>query len=365
MLKRKKTSLSIRRIIMDLFRFTMIATLTVVLLLVFRNWNTSVKETTQRLSQHISNGIYEEIDQFVHIPQRMNELNHGFIESGLLSEPNSKQWERFFTDVLSSYESDIYSFTYGTEAGEYYGARRNEQGIIEIVKNNNETGGSSWYYSTNEDGTAGSLVMQTGPFDPRTRVWYQDVVKANAPIMSPVYKHFVMSDLTISAGWPIYNQAGELQGVLASHMLLTDIGHHIQEVVSEFQGFAFFVERESGFLVGNSLGAPNFSVLPDGSIRRYNISSLNEDEISRAYRQYLQQDQPTFIYEGSEDHYYITTKTFVLPGVDWVLLSAIPESLLLEEVSNSTQLALMLAMIFYGLSKSSRCIDGITKPIEL
>lgn len=182
MLKRKKTSLSIRRIIMDLFRFTMIATLTVVLLLVFRNWNTSVKETTQRLSQHISDGIYEKIDQFVHIPQRMNELNHGFIESGLLSEPNSKQWERFFTDVLSSYESDIYSFTYGTEAGEYYGARRNEQGIIEIVKNNNETGGSSWYYSTNEDGTAGSLVMQTGPFDPRTRVWYQDVVKANAPL---------------------------------------------------------------------------------------------------------------------------------------------------------------------------------------
>lgn len=106
-------------------------------------------------------------------------------------------------------------------------------------------------------------------------------------------------------------------------------------------------------------------MLPDGSIRRYNISSLNEDEISRAYRQYLQQDQPTFIYEGSDDHYYITTKTFVLPGVDWVLLSAIPESLLLEEVSNSTQLALMLAMIFYGLSKSSRCIDGITKPIEL
>ena len=44
---------------------------------------------------------------------------------------------------------EIYSFSYGTENGEYYGALRNEKNQIELYRSDNKTDGNSFYYSTN------------------------------------------------------------------------------------------------------------------------------------------------------------------------------------------------------------------------
>ncbi|MDZ7836868.1 MAG: cache domain-containing protein [Actinomycetota bacterium] len=82
------------------------------------------------------------------------------------------------------------------------------------MRNNAETGGNSWYYAVNEDMTAGQRVVEAGKFDPRTRDWYKAAKENQKPVFSPIYKHFVMDDLTVSAAYPIYNQQGQLTGVL-------------------------------------------------------------------------------------------------------------------------------------------------------
>ena len=73
-----------------------------------------------------------------------------------------------FVNVLKRMKIGIYSFSYGNTEGEY-GARRNEKGVIEIMRNNASTGGNSWYYSVKDDMTAGELVFKAGKFDPRMR----------------------------------------------------------------------------------------------------------------------------------------------------------------------------------------------------
>lgn len=141
--------------------------------LVFSGWFSSAKNTTESIASEMNEHIYNQVYSLLHVPEQINESNHNIMSSGMINMSDEKRRDGFFTGVLSSYENDIYSFSYGTSVGEYYGARRNEDGEIEIMRNDASTGGSSWYYSANKDFTAGKLISKTGFFDPRTRNWYK------------------------------------------------------------------------------------------------------------------------------------------------------------------------------------------------
>ena len=123
---------------------------------------------------------------------------------------------------------------------------------------NNAVTAAAWYYAVNDDLTAGSLVVRAGKFDPRAREWYKAAVEAEGPVFSPVYKHFIMNDLTVSAATPVYDGAGELRGVLGTPMLLKGIGSFLETAVKKYDGYAVIIEKESGYLIANSTGADNF-----------------------------------------------------------------------------------------------------------
>lgn len=180
-------------------------------------------------------------------------VNHKIIENGILDLSDEKFRDKFFAGVLNSHEDEIYSISYDTFNGEYYGARRNKNGDIEIMRNNASTGGNSWYYSVNEDMTIGGIVVQACQFDPRIRVWYKVAVEAGIPTFSLIYKHFVMDNLTISAALTIYNNDKKLQGVIGTHMLLTDIGAFLKDTVSKYNGYAVIIEKGSNNLIANSM----------------------------------------------------------------------------------------------------------------
>ena len=207
----RQTNLSVKFILGIVSFLTLSITMSCIVYLVFSNWTASAENVTQKLAQDMAKDVYWKIDAFLHKPEHINELNYKLIQNGILDMSNDRQREKFFVGVLQSYDKEIYSFSYGTAAGEYYGARRNVAGNIEIMRNNSSTGGHSWYYQVNEDLTAGSRVLDAGVFDPRERYWYKIAEKAQAPIFSPVYKHFVMDDLAISAAYPVYNEKIELQ----------------------------------------------------------------------------------------------------------------------------------------------------------
>lgn len=239
--------------------------------LIFNNWFSSARQTTESIAEELNESIYNQIYSFIHVPSQINEANHKIIANGILDINDERLRDKFFVGVLSSRDDEIYSFSYGTADGEYYGARRNEKGVIEIMRNNAGTRGNSWYYSVNDDMTAGDLAVQAGKFDPRTRAWYKAAVETGSPTFSPIYKHFVMDDLTVSFACPIYNKLGELQGVLGTHMLLTDIGTYLKNAVSKYNGYAVILEKGSNTLIANSMGIDNFAVLPDGTLERHSL----------------------------------------------------------------------------------------------
>jgi hypothetical protein len=327
-------NISIKKSVILVFMSVMMITLCGIGYLVFMNWFSSARQTTENIAGKMSESIYGQIISFMYVPNQINETNHKILASGILDLNNEKIRDKFFVGVLSSYDDEIYSFSYGTATGEYYGARKNENGIIEIMKNNASTRGNSWYYSVNEDLTAGELVVQAGKFDPRTRAWYQAAEAAGGPILSPVYKHFVMDDLTISAAWPVYNEEKQLQGVLGTHMLLSGIGTFLEHTVSSYHGYAIIAEKDTGALIANSLGEDNFSVLQDGTFERRSISDLRKSDLREAYQRYSDKQDAHFLYAGENEKLYINVREIHMEGVDWVVMSAIPEGLLMNNVKS-------------------------------
>ncbi len=334
--------------------------------MIFARWLSSAERTSESIVETISESVFNHIVDFMHEPTHINEANHSIIENNILDLSNEEIREKYFVGVLSSHEAEIYSFSFGTASGEYYGARRNEDGVIEIMRNDASTGGYSWYYSVNEDLTAGERVVVAGKFDPRTRAWYKTAEAEAGPVFSPIYKHFVMDDLTISAAWPVYDREGNLRGVLGTHMLLSGVGGFLKDIVRGYNGYAIIFERDTGLLIANSMELDNFSILSDGTFKRHEIGEIENSYIKKAYNDYSLTQDPHFTYRGESGKLFVGIREIHMPGVDWILMSAIPEALYMTSVVESIHmtvllvaLALIISVIVFNIAAGK-----LMKPVD-
>ncbi len=362
----KKRYISMRKIIIFTFVFLMLASVSFIGNMVFSNWISSTNKITQTLASSVNWEITEEINNFMNVPKHVNEVNEKLIQRGIVNLASEEERDKYFLGVIQAHQNEIYSFTYGTEDGEYCGARRNESGELQIVDNNSDTGGCSWYYHVNEDLTRGEVVLKTDKFDPRTRDWYIAAKNLGASTFSPVYQHFVMKDLTISAATPIYDDEGELLGVLGTHMILHNINHYMQEVVNDYDGYALVLEKDSNTLIANSFDGENFTILEDGSFRRNEIGDLNNELISRMVQKYNTEQEDAFQFSYQNRGYYVNAVHYQNDGLDWVIVSAIPNNLFTNEIYDSMRLTgliilltlLLIVLIYLGI------IKWIFKPID-
>ena len=360
-----RRSISIKSIIISTFIMLMITTISVICFTLFSNWRASTYNIIEEIENNISTNIRNKIETFINMPLQINETNHYLIENKVVDIHNKVERDKFFIGVLKSNENEIYSFSYGTENGEYYGARRNEKNQIEIMMNNDETKGDSWYYSINKDLTAGQLSVKAGKFDPRTREWYKVAKLEQKPVFSPTYKHFVMEDLAISAAYPIYNKEGVLQGVLGTHIILSKISSYLKEIIKDRNAISYILESSTGKLVANSMDTPNFKTLNGGKIERVGIEEINNKAIIEAYENYKNNRKSSSIIKTQNDKLHISVTEYKKEGLDWLIITGIPESQFTMEMMKSIRMSIVFSIIALILSILiyMKITGAILKPI--
>ena len=345
MADKRQRSLSIKSILGIVYILTMCITMSSVSYIVFSNWTASAENLTQELAGDATKDIYYQVDMFLHKAEHINAINSNIIQNRVIEIADEKQREKFFVGALQSYDKEIYSISYGTVNGEYYGARRNEKGILEIMRNSGETVGHSWYYAVKEDLSAGERVLDAGKFDPRQRAWYQVAERSQKPTFSPTYKHFVMNDLAISAAWPVYNEKKELQGVLATHMLISGIGDYLAEIARPNNGYAAIFDKNSGKIIASSLqkNGKSSAVMKNG----VEISSgkIDEDTLQDIYRHYGATKEHSFLHLINNQRMFIGVDEYQKEGLNWVIISALPETLLLAKVARNIKTTIILLVL--------------------
>lgn len=323
----------------------MTITLGIITYIVFNSWRISANNAIIKIENNANKEIFGEIQALFAVPLYNNEINHSLIENGIIDIHDKDKRDIFFAGVIKSSNDEIYSFSYGTENGEYYGARKNEKNEIEIYRSNDETGGHSMYYRVNENLTEGSFVNDYGNFDPRTRDWYKRAKETGAPAFSDVYKHFVKDDLALSAAYPIYNKEGILQGVMGTHIVLSKLNESLKKIGEENYATAYIVEKSSGYLVANSLNKPNFKTLADGNIKRISVEEISNKSISTAYENYKNTNSTGFISKIENQKYHTRIFEYKEEGLDWLVITSIPDSMFTEEIDKNINTSIVLAII--------------------
>ena len=357
---------SIKRNIMTIYITTTLVTFAIVFYVLFSNWISTSDEILSTIAKDMNQTISIEFDGLVKLPQYINEVTEQQIKNGVMDFNNETVRDKFFVGLLSTHGSTpIYSISLGTEKGEYYGARRNKDNVVEIMKNNSETGGKSRYYKVREDMTAGDLVVETGIFDPRTRPWYKVAKENNKTSFSPLYKHFVMDDLTVSVGTPVYDGKGSLLGVLGTHITLSRMDNYLNNIVKQNGAAAVIVDKNSGELVANSLDVPNFNVDVNGTLKRTHINEIKNSSIIQGYKNYLENNKEDHVTaNGESSHIYVSE--FKKTGADLLLITSIPDAMLTRDIYETIRLTIIFSVIIM-LTISLlflSYVDNLLKPLE-
>jgi len=370
---KKENNLSIKSVISLVTGLTLLIVITSMGYLIFSNWKDSSEDIASRISAEMNDSINDQIAVFMQQPYHINEMNYRVIENGILDVENDVLRERFFLGVLEGHGEEVYSIGYGTVSGAYYGARRNPFGELEIMRNDWRTEGQSWYYAVDDQKEAGELVLKAGSFDPRTRIWFQRALETESPVFSPIYEHFIMNDLTITAAWPVYNDQGSLQGVMATHMLLSTLGDYLKHIIEPEGGYGVIIEKDTGLLVANSFGQNNFEVLENGEYRRFMIQDLSTTHLHSLYAQYLNVEETHFFHSVEEESYSVDVNSMDLPGVNWVVLTAVPTAPFMEVMLHNMYRTMWLAalafvvfiVIYHYVSKALfRPVDQLVETAE-
>ncbi|MBP7175574.1 MAG: diguanylate cyclase [Thermoclostridium sp.] len=360
-----KKSYSMKTTILVVFLTLIVITVVLVSFLIFSNWLSSSGEITRMIAEQTNSVALTQIEDLINHAFHNNDINQKWIKNRIVHLDQEDERDKFFASVLLSNGPEIYSFNYGTENGELYGARRNEKDEIEIIRNNAQTGGHIRFYSIQPDLSAGELALETDTIDPRTRQWYKVAKEKGEPVFSPVYWHYILPEMVISAAWPVYDDNGSLMGVLGTHIALSDINKALQTIIREENGYALILEKETGELIANSFGQNSFTFLQDGAVQRKRIEDIGNPWLIQAYHHYRNTGESDFIQKITGDRLYIDIQEYSENGIHWIAMAAIPERLLNGDIIQSFHNAGLFALFMLALCvfMSFMVIRQLLKPV--
>jgi diguanylate cyclase (GGDEF)-like protein len=289
---------------------------------------------------------------------------HGLYKEGDL-QPVYGYLRSVFEELYED-RQQISLLSFGTQAGEYVGIRREAAGFRLILKDGSTQGLMNVY----KDASPSEVSAAFPGYDPRVRPWYAPVAASGKPGWSAIYTTAgERGDVTISAATPV-RVDGRLVGVAEADVRLDSLNQFLRDEPLRGKGVVFIADT-AGRLVAHS--APG-SVVVQGSVanklgERLLMSESPTPQI-RAAASFAQQvpeksGRAFEFTEGGERYFGRATRYLDARGIDWRIVVLVPESDLLGDVRDTTQRSMLLVAIFAGLGLllGLWVIQRVTRPI--
>ena len=117
----------------------------------FRVGQESVNLVLAELRLEVLERVHGKLDKQMQEPLRLNRLNADAWRVGILDFTNEQERDRYFVNQMRAFPDMAMVFV-GLADGSFYGARQKGLGEIQVVHNNQETNGASWYFSISDEG---------------------------------------------------------------------------------------------------------------------------------------------------------------------------------------------------------------------
>ncbi len=307
--------LSLQKVFSFSFIFQFIVVAGIIAAILFYGGQQAVNALLKEMQQEITERVYEQLSRHMKEPMQLNRLNADAWRVGLLDLTAPLPRERYFANHIQAFPHVAMTFI-GLNDGTFYGALRKASGEIQVVRNNEETRGDSWYYAVSAQGDAGERQEIFPKFDPRIRPWYKSAKDIGRPIFSEIYRHFVFHEPTITAAYPVFDADGRLAGVFGVDYLLSWLGDTLQRIPVGGSGQVFITDAQ-GFLVATS--TPN-ELFVEKDSRFDRVQAIDaQNPVLRIAVQSLLAGNEGQAREIAYDNrsFLVNVKVFRENGIDW------------------------------------------------
>lgn len=327
-------------------------------MLVLKDADTAIEKVLSELRYSVDELVEKDLDSHLNQAIQLNEIHKDMLSRELLHLEESKERERYFSLAIKNYPDAVMTFI-GLPDGQFYGARRNLDGTIDIVRNNQETNGNSEYYAINKLGEGTMLVQTFENYDPRKRPWYTNSVIKKDINFSPIYSHFVFKEPTITASIPVYEN-DTLVGVFGVDFLMTWLGETLSKLPIGEHGQIFIVD-ENRQLVASTTGEDIFTMEENQSKNILAENSINSITKKVIINSQVQTSKESFSLSIQGEKYLIGVDQYTKNGLEWEIYTVLQSDDFLRSMNrtliNAFIIILLLSLLFLIL------IYHITKKI--
>lgn len=321
-----------------------------------RNGQKAVNDLAAKLQKDVSDRIDQHLDSYLGIPHQINQLNARAIDLGLIDTQDLRTFGRYFWQQMRTFKEFGY-INFGNPQGDFIGIYRAPDESLRMDLIEQAYLGKYQGYATDANGNPTQQIIEE-EFDFRVDSWYTDAVKYGRPLWSEIYTwDDDPSIISVSASYPLYDRDQKLLGVIGIDLVLSEIGDFLKQLKVSPSAKTFVLER-NGLIVAAS-SDEKFYTINQGEAQRMKASASQDPTIRAIFADLNQRfgnlnsiknAQKLEIAIAGEKNFVLVTPWQDKYGLNWLVVSAIPEADFMAEISANTRTTILLCLIALGVA---------------
>ncbi|MEM8604402.1 MAG: ATP-binding protein, partial [Cyanobacteria bacterium P01_H01_bin.121] len=302
------------------------------------------------IASETADSTEEYIQNFTDIPYQFLRINEAGIHAGYIDSTNQTQLANYFFRQIQITNAVPYLY-FANPQGDFTGVWQQSDGLTTLQIRNAKTAPRRESYVLNDAGKPKTLI-HSKQYDPRLRPWYKTAIAAKRPIWTSIYVFATAPVLGITHSMPVYDEVNNLLGVLSVDLTLTTISEFLQQIEVSESGHVFVVER-SGELVASSTPERPFLSTDSGDQRlpaaqsKETVIRLASQRLLEQYESFNRVDPDEVLKFKVEDqlHFLQVKHLNDGQGLDWLIVTVIPEQDLIGQIYANTRNTLLLMLL--------------------
>ncbi len=354
------------------FVLQIVAAVSLVGYLSFRNGQKAVSNLAIELSTQVTNRVSQQLHSYLALPRQANEINRQAIELGMLDPLAMDTTGRFFWKQMQLFEHLSY-INFGGQDGTFVGVGREDNGLLYTERMRPSDRFRYNRYTLDTQGNPAQLLARE-PYPFQTEEWYQSAIRAGKPTWSSIYQWADRPEIiSISSSYPVYDANRRLVGVLGVDFILSQISEFLRTLNVSPMGKVFVMERDGMIVASSSQERPYRQV--EGKAQRLNSLQSQEPLIRDAaialrdrFRNFTQITQPQLLpISLNQSHAFVSVTPWQdQSGLDWLVVVIIPEADFMAQIETNTTNTLWLcgAAFVVAIGVGILTARWVTRPIR-
>lgn len=369
----------------------------------YRSGQQLVASLADHLMEETGSHITDDLNNYLQIPQQINQSNIAALRSGAISLDNLDQLHRYLI-LQHQHFPEVTTLLFSNPQGDF--RLSHHVGSLDIGSNPAQVRptelpfkagrpeptdpSQSSFYTVDAAGNLGRKLTTVNRIDVRQILWYRHAVETGRPGWSTPFQIGKTPVLALSAYTPMYDAAQQLQGVFAVNLSLDRLDEFLTTLSVGKTGQVFILET-NGLLLTSSAPEPEYRVLSPDRDESYTPLLVDQPEKPKLLR-FAASESPNLLIQNAarqlqrtfgrfedikstqkltfqingERHYLQVVPYQGLYELNWLVVIVVPESDFMTEIKANQRQTLGLCVLTCGLALATGALTAhwIAAPIR-